>query len=171
VVWAATTTGLWRTQDGGETWNRCTFFNTDGGVFRMYRSTDAWQPLHRNMQIAQSYRLAIDPTANNDFVLMGNQDCGTYLNTSGTYVNILGADGMEVLVNPGNTQQIYMSTQNGTIVRSDDRGTTNPTSSVFNLTAACNICGCTENNSWTTPMRLRPGNNNHIYVGYNSVYF
>lgn len=146
------------------------FAATDGGVFRMNRSTDVWQPLHRNMQIAQSYRLAIDPTANNNFVLMGNQDCGTYLNTGSSYLSIFGGDGMEALVNPGNTQQIYLSTQNGGIARSDDRGTTTP-NGIFSAATASGICGCTENGSWTTPMRLRPGNNNHIYVGYNSVYF
>jgi hypothetical protein len=102
---------------------------------------------------------------------MDNQDCGTYLNTGAAYVNILGADCMEVLVNSDNTQQINMSTQKGTIFRSDDKGTTNPTYRAFNLTDAGNICGCTGNNSWTTPMRLRPGNNNPIYAGYTSVYF
>lgn len=146
------------------------FAATDGGVFRLNRSTDVWQSLHRNMQIAQSYRLAIDPTANNAFVLMGNQDCGTYLNTGAAYTNILGADGMEALVNPGNTQQIYLSTQNGPIFRSNDRGTTVPTP-IFSPNNANALCGCTEAGSWTTPMRLRPGNNAHIYVGYTAVYF
>jgi hypothetical protein len=102
---------------------------------------------------------------------MGNQDCGTYLNSGATYLNIAGADGMEALVNPGNTQVIYLSTQNGGIMRSDDRGATNPTG-IFNGAVANNNCGnCGETGAWTTPIRLRPGNNNHIYVGYESVYF
>lgn len=143
---------------------------SDGGVFRMDRTNDAFIPLHRNMQIAQAYRLSVDPAASPGFVLMGNQDCGTYLNTGTSYINIGGADGMESLINPGNTQDIYISTQNGPIFRSTDRGTTNATG-IFSPAAANTICSCGESADWTTPIRLRPGNNTHIYIGYTAVWF
>lgn len=143
---------------------------TDGGVFRLTRNDDTWQQLHRNMQIAQTYRMAVDPSSNASFVVMGNQDCGTYVNTGSTYTNILGADGMTPVINPGNTQVVYASTQNGGIFRTDNRGTTTPIG-IFSTNAANNLCSCGESSSWIAPLRLRPGNNTHIYVGYESVWF
>jgi hypothetical protein len=126
---------------------------TDGGIYRMTRSTDTWVDLHQNMQIAQTYRIGIDPTASAAFVTMGNQDNGTYKNSYGPYLSIGGGDGMETVVKPSNTNVIYLSTQNGNFYRSDDGGTTNGF-----------IRGGPGN--WTTPAVLRPGNDTHIYLGF-----
>jgi hypothetical protein len=142
---------------------------TDGGLYRMTRSSDTWTDLHQNMQIAQAYRIGIDPTASAAFVTMGNQDNGTYKNSGATYLSIGGGDGMETVVKPSNTNVIYLSSQNGSFRRSDNGGSTS--TSIFNSTIANTTCGCTDAGDWTTPAVLRPGNDNHIYIGYNNVYF
>ncbi len=129
---------------------------TDGGLYRMTRSTDTWTDLHQDMQIAQAYRIGIDPTASAAFVTMGNQDNGTYKNSGGTYLSIGGGDGMETIVKPSNTNVIYLSSQNGSFRRSDDGGS----SSASIRTGAGN---------WTTPAVLRPGNDTHIYIGYTNI--
>lgn len=129
---------------------------TDGGIYRMTRSTDTWVDLHQNMQIAQTYRIGIDPTASAAFVTMGNQDNGTYKNSYGPYLSIGGGDGMETVVNPSNTNVIYLSTQNGNFYRSDDGGTSNG----FIRSGPGN---------WTTPAVLRPGNDTHIYLGFVNI--
>lgn len=129
---------------------------TDGGLYRMTRSTDTWTNIHQDMQIAQAYRIGIDPTASAAFVTMGNQDNGTYKNSGGTYLSIGGGDGMETVVKPSNTNVIYLSSQNGSFRRSDDGGT----SSTSIRTGAGN---------WTTPAVLRPGNDTHIYIGYTNI--
>jgi hypothetical protein len=129
---------------------------TDGGLYRMTRSTDTWTELHANMQIAQAYRIGIDPTASAAFVTMGNQDNGTYKNSGGTYLSIGGGDGMETIVTPSNTNVIYLSSQNGSFRRSDNGGT----SSTSIRTGPGN---------WTTPAVLRPGNDAHIYIGYTNI--
>jgi hypothetical protein len=129
---------------------------TDGGIYRMTRSSDTWTNLHANMQISQPYRIGIDPTASAAFVTMGNQDNGTYRNTGAQYLSIGGADGMETIVTPSNTNVIYLSSQNGSFRRSDDGGAT----SVSIRTGAGN---------WTTPAVLRPGNDTHIYIGYTNI--
>ena len=149
--------------------NSFVFAATDGGVFRLSRNNDQWTALSRNMQIAQSYRLAVDPSASAGFVLMGNQDCGTYRNTGSAYTVIGGGDGMESLVRPSNSSVIYFSSQNGAIRRSDNSG--GSSTPLFGTATANGICGCTESAAWTTPMRLRPGNDQHIYVGYRSIWF
>jgi hypothetical protein len=129
---------------------------TDGGLYRMTRSTDTWTDLHQDMQIAQAYRIGIDPTASAAFVTMGNQDNGTYKNSGGTYLSIGGGDGMETVVTPSNTNVIYLSSQNGSFRRSDNGGT----SSTSIRTGAGN---------WTTPAVLRPGFDTHIYIGYTNI--
>lgn len=129
---------------------------SDGGVFRMTRSTDTWTRLHSNMQISQAYRLGIDPTATAGFVSMGLQDNGTYRNTGAQFLSIGGGDGMETVVKPSNTNVIYLSTQDGNFYRSDDGGATN----AFIRSGAGN---------WTTPAVLRPGFDTHIYIGYTNI--
>ena len=131
---------------------------SDGGFYRMTRSTDGWTNLHSNMQIAQAYRIGADPSASAGFVTMGNQDNGTYRNTGAQYLSIGGADGMESIITPSNTNVIYLSTQNGNFYRSDDGGATNG----FIRSGAGN---------WTTPAVLRPGNDTHIYIGYINIDF
>ena len=129
---------------------------SDGGFYRMTRSTDGWTNLHSNMQVSQPYRLSVDPTASAAFVTMGLQDNGTYRNTGAQFLSIGGGDGMETVINPSNTNVIYLSTQNGNFYRSDDGGSTN----TFIRSGSGN---------WTTPAVLRPGNSTHIYIGYVNI--
>jgi hypothetical protein len=141
----------------------------DGGIYRMTRSTDTWISLMDNMQTGQIYRLGIDPTASAAFVTVGLQDNGTYRNSGAQYLSIGGGDGMETIVKPSNTSVIYLSSQNGSFRRSDNDGSTS--TSIFNSTIANTTCGCTDAGDWTTPAVLRPGNDNHIYIGYSNIYF
>ncbi len=129
---------------------------TDGGIYRMTRSTDSWASLMSNMQTGQVYRMGIDPTASAAFVTVGLQDNGTYRNTGGQYLNIGGADGMETIVTPSNTNVIYLSTQSGAIYRTDNGGSSN-------------VLIRTGPGNWTTPAVLRPGFDTHIYIGYTNI--
>ncbi len=128
----------------------------DGGLYRMTRSTDIWTSLNNNMQTGQVYRMGVDPTASAAFVTVGLQDNGTYRNTGAQYLSIGGGDGMETVVNPSNTNVIYLSSQNGNFSRSDDGGTSN--------TPIRSGSG-----NWTTPAVLRPGFSTHIYIGYINI--
>jgi hypothetical protein len=129
---------------------------SDGGLYRMTRSTDGWVSIHNNMQIAQTYRLAVDPSSSAGFATMGNQDNGTYRNSGAQYLSIGGGDGMETVIKPSNNNVIYLSTQNGDFYRSDNGGVSN----TFIRSGAGN---------WTTPAVLRPGFDTHIYIGYINI--
>jgi hypothetical protein len=156
--WASTSTSNFAHADIFDLYCDATYLYcaSDGGLYRMTRSTDAWTNLHSNMQIAQAYRIGIDPTASAAFVTMGNQDNGTYRNTGAQYLSIGGGDGMETVVKPSNTNVIYLSSQSGDFYRSDDGGSTN----VFIRSGSGN---------WTTPAVLRPGFDTHIYIGYVNI--
>ncbi len=140
---------------------------TDGGLYRMTRSTNSWVDLQSNMQIAQTYRLAVDPAAG--FVTMGNQDNGSYKNTGAVYTCIGGGDGMETAIKPSNSNVIYYSSQNGSFARSDDGGSTS--TGIFDNTTANATCGCSDGGNWTTPIVLRPGFDTHVYIGYRNIYY
>jgi len=142
---------------------------TDGGVYRMTRSTDSWVQLNNDMQTAQVYRIAVDPTAAAAYVLNGTQDNGTYRNSGAVYLNIGGADGMESIIRPSNTNVVYVSSQDGGVVRSDDGGSNR--NGIFTVGEASGLCGCTEDSRWVTNFTLRPGNDQHIYVGYKAIWF
>lgn len=129
---------------------------SDGGIYRMTRSSDTWTSLMSNMQTGQVYRLGIDPTASAAFVTVGLQDNGSYRNSGVQYLSIGGGDGMETVVQPSNTNVIYLSSQNGNFYRSDDGGTSN----TFIRSGGGN---------WTTPAVLRPGFDTHIYIGYTNI--
>jgi hypothetical protein len=128
---------------------------SDGGIYRMTRSTDTWTNLHNNMQIAQTYRIGVDPISVG-FVTMGTQDNGSFRNSGAQYLSIGGGDGMETVIKPSNNNVIYLSNQNGNFFRSDNGGVSN----TF-------IRGGTGN--WTTPTVLRPGFDTHIYIGYVNI--
>jgi hypothetical protein len=143
---------------------------SDGGLYRMTRSTDVWTNIHNNMQIAQTYRIGVDPSSSAGFATMGNQDNGTYRNTGAQYLSIGGGDGMETVIKPSNNNVIYLSSQNGFFDRSDNGGTTS--SFIFGTTEASAACGgCVDGGNWTTPIVLRPGNDIEVYIGYRNIYY
>lgn len=143
---------------------------SDGGLYRMTRSNDNWVTLNNyDMQTAQVYRLGIDPTANADFVSTGLQDNGTYRNSGAVHLSIGGGDGMETIVKPSNTSVIYLSSQYGRFFRTDDGGLSR--TEIFSYNIASTVCNCNEDPAWTTPAVLRPGNDNHIYIGYKNIFY
>jgi hypothetical protein len=142
---------------------------TDGGIYRMTRSTDNWVQIHKNMQTGQAYRIGIDPTASAAYVLTGLQDNGTYKNSGAVYLNVGGADGMETAVRPSDADVVYVTSQDGNVVRSDDGGSNR--TGIFSVTAANNICACGDDSRWVTNFTLRPGSDQQIFVGYRSVWF
>jgi hypothetical protein len=156
--WASTSTSNFCHADIFDLYCDATYLYcaSDGGVYRMTRSTDGWTNLHNNMQIGQAYRLGIDPTASAAFATIGLQDNGTFRNTGAQYLSIGGGDGMETVIQPSNNNVIYLSTQNGNFYRSDNGGVSN----TFIRSGAGN---------WTTPAVLRPGFDTHIYIGYTNI--
>jgi hypothetical protein len=170
--WASTFTGDFSHADIFDLYCDATYLYcaSDGGLYRMTRSTDGWLNIHNNMQIAQTYRLGVDPSSSAGFATMGNQDNGTYRNSGAQYLSIGGGDGMETVVKPSNNNVIYLSSQNGFFYRSDNGGTTN--SFIFGTTEASAACGgCSDGGNWTTPIVLRPGNDIQVYIGYRNIYY
>jgi len=142
---------------------------TDGGIYRMTRSTDNWVQIHKDMQTGQAYRIGVDPSASAAYVLTGLQDNGTYKNSGAVYLNVGGADGMETAVRPSDPDVVYVTSQDGNVVRSDDGGSNR--TGIFSVATAGGLCGCTEDSRWVTNFTLRPGSDQQVFVGYKAVWF
>ena len=175
----------WYSADGGVTWtwrgqmdasgdavhadchylahnNGNIYYCNDGGI---YYSTDNgvnWIDLSNGLGITELYRLASsddDPC----LVVMGAQDNGTNL-IDGPFPDevmdqINGGDGMDCLIDPYDAETLYVSSQNGSLRYSHDRGVTKT-----NITPATLGSG-----AWVTPYELNPKKSKTLIAGYEDV--
>jgi len=142
----------------------------DGGVARTseivigssnsnYNWPTVWEERSNGMSITSFYRLGLSEMFPG-YVIAGAQDNSTFYNENGEWVNIIGGDGMEAMIDPDDTQIIYGSSQYGNWSKSTDGGRSfrgiRPTSQ--------------ESGGWTTPMVMDPENPTHLYAGYGNVW-
>lgn len=177
----------WESLDGGITWNivnhwygangvpavhadkhymefrdENTFFEAnDGGIYKTTNGGDSWVDLTDGMIISQIYKLGVSQTVS-DEVILGLQDNGSKLITSGTWYDVKGGDGMECLIDYTDVNVQYATYTNGQIDRTTDHW-----SNAVDISA--NIPGG-EDGAWVTPYLIDPENNQTIYVGYADVW-
>ena len=96
----------------------------DGGIYFSSDNGTNWTDMTGGMNISQLHHF--DGTEQDiDFMVGGLQDNGTSIFTGvDSMVNILGADGVDCVINPLNKNNIYAGTQQGSMRRSDDGGIT-----------------------------------------------
>ncbi len=144
---------------GTVTWAGC-----DGGLFRTSDGGVSWNDYCTNMAIAQIYRIGLSKFNTSTF-LTGWQDNGTSL-YNGSWTRVFGGDGMECIMDHSNPVNVYASLQYGGIYKSVDGGATfNPTPIVDNTGSGVNGQG-----DWTTPYVMDFNNNLSLLVGKGQVY-
>jgi photosystem II stability/assembly factor-like uncharacterized protein len=140
------------------------YLGCDGGV---YKSTDGGNTfLSANALIStiQFYRIASHPT-NRNIIIGGAQDNGNYRTLDGgaTPWNITTTgDGMECLFDHTDPNYVYVSTQNGNLLRSTSGGaygTFGMVSPVWDVTP-----------TWTTPWIIHPTDNNILYTASRRIW-
>jgi photosystem II stability/assembly factor-like uncharacterized protein len=130
--------------------------SSDGGVYRRIGTT--WSNISSNLAIAQPYGIGLSPT-NANMMVTGHQDNGTNLTTDGlTWRNISGGDGMIAFIDRTNTNNIFMTYQNGVLRRSTNGGTNSSTLRQV------------PNGYWVTPFIQDPQVATTIYAGGFNVY-
>jgi hypothetical protein len=131
---------------------------SDGGIYKSTDNADNWTDISNGLGIMQFYRIASSPT-NTTVWTGGSQDNGTTASQStGTLVSWLGADGMEGLVSPSNSSNIWGTSQRGRLYRSTNGGNSR--------TNLATIPG----NQWVTPLAMHPTNETIIFAGGTGVY-
>ncbi len=132
---------------------------SDGGVFRSTNFGSTWTDLTGGIAHTQIYRLAgYEPSVN--LQIFGTQDNGSNEWAGGASMeHMLGADGMDCMIDHANPLIYYSSTQNGGLRKSTDGG---------NSFTSIKPAGST--GSWVTPYVMNPGTSTTIYAGYSDVY-
>ncbi len=135
------------------------YSGSDGGIYRTsYAAQNTWTNLSTGLGIRQLYRIASSIT-NANVMAGGAQDNGTVVRQSGgNFVDWLGADGMDVIIDPTNHLRMIGTSQNGNIYR-----TTNGGNTYFSLTRPTT-------GNWITPLAWHPTSSTTAYGGWNAVY-
>lgn len=120
----------------------------------------AWQERSNGMIITSFYRIGLCQMFPG-YVVGGAQDNSSFYNRNGNWINFIGGDGMDCMINPDNPDIVYGSSQYGSLVRSDDGGDS------FNWIGP-NVGN--EKGEWTTPMIQDLNDPNIIFTGYGNVY-
>lgn len=191
---------VWHSTDGGSTWSICSHWNSncgtlnvtevhcdqhccefqnsstiflgnDGGIYRTTDAGSTWIDLSNSLTINQIYRMGNASQASNE-ILIGLQDNGTHLYTGGSWVSnaVLGADGMECTVDPGNINNQLAEYQYGQIIRCTDHWSQNWTWIDVRNNIRASAGNYSITGDWATPFMLDPNNNNHLYVGYDELW-
>jgi len=167
---------MFMSQDGSDSWNRIfsgvhpdqhavafgrenpdkIFIGNDGGVYLSQDSFHNTWDYKNGLGNYQFYTCAIDPS-NPNIIYGGAQDNGTLRLEEGIsdWEMIFGGDGFRTLIDPTNSNQIYVEYQYGNIFKSSDNGNT------FQFATS----GLGGEFNWNTPMAIDPNNSSVLYTG------
>lgn len=135
----------------------------DGGIFRTLNGGGTFQDISNNMEIAQIYKLSLNPQDQNE-VLTGWQDNGTNLKGGSNWDRVVGGDGMECIIDHTNPNNMYATIYYGRIYK-----TTNG-SSFGSVVMNSGGSGSDEDGAWVTPYVMSPSNSQKIAVAKNSMH-
>lgn len=138
-------------------WVKKTIYSgTDGGIYKSTDYGDNWTELSNGLGIRQFYRMSNSSTSTTR-ITGGAQDNGSSVKRITGWVDWLGADGMDCLFSPLDSNILWGTIQNGGLNRSLDSGK--------------NWINCTKPSAgnWITPLAIE-SNSNTIYGGWTGVY-
>jgi hypothetical protein len=131
----------------------------------LYTSTDgaaSFVDRTSGLGIREFYKIGVSKT-NPNVVSGGSQDNGTSVmrGANRAWVDWLGADGMETFVSWNNANNLYGTSQNGSMYRSTNQGTTRSS-----ISKPPDV----EDGAWVTPFEQDPQISNTIYVAFADVW-
>ena len=175
---------LYRTDSGGQVWMKTTgsdvhvdqhdlyidpnnsdymVLGNDGGLYISEDGGANWA--HKpSLPITQFYTCEVD-NSNPQRRFGGTQDNGTVRTTNGgndSWSLIWSGDGFRCLVDPTNSDYVYLESQNGRLRRSVSGG-------VPSFPALSGIFS-TDRRNWSTPVAFNPLNPNSLYYGTYRLY-
>ncbi len=137
------------------------YCGSDGGIFATTDGAANWVDITFGLEISQFYGFGSSET-NPDLIIAGAQDNGTNLWSNDDWKHVIGADGMEALIDWANPQIMYGSIQNGSLQKSTNGG--------GNFNGIAGQMTDVETGNWVTPFEIDPVDHNTLYAGYNNVW-
>lgn len=134
------------------------YAGTDGGIYKSTNTGNTWTDLSAGLGIRQFYRIGVSKT-NPDIVAGGSQDNGSSILKPSGWIDWLGADGMETIIDFTNPDIIYGTSQNGSLYKTTNGGA-----------SRLGISEPSGNGNWVTPWLMDPDNPTTLYLGYEEVH-
>lgn len=187
---------LWRTTDGGTNWeissmwsgnhndvttvhadqhdlwyddtNNEMYVGNDGGVYKSTDFGDNWIWIGSGIKGTQFYRFGISQLDSSVYI-GGAQDNGTKIHKSnGTWIDNIGGDGFEALVDNNNANIMFGSLYYGAFYKSTNAGIS--FKRINDLNNDNNYDDINESGAWSTPFIQQSTNSNTILLGMNNVW-
>ena len=136
------------------------FAGGDGGIFKSDDFGNSFTNLSAGLAIGQFYRIGTHPT-DEDVIVGGLQDNGSYIHYDGVWRHLFGADGMEALIDHTDPSTIFTQYQNGGIIRYSNHG---------NVIEHYVENTDNEFGGWITPYIMHPDDHNTLYFGFQNVW-
>lgn len=95
-----------------QTINGVFYMSTDGHFARSYDNGETWEHLSNGMGIRENYTLGVSQS-NHYRTMVGSQDNGTSIKHKDGWMEFWGADGMEAIIHPLNSDWMIGSNQYG----------------------------------------------------------
>jgi len=133
----------------------------DGGLYYTADTGATWVNISSGIAAAQIYKMGASRT-DKDKLIVGFQDNGTG-NYNGSWYTTYGGDGMDCEVDQTDSRYSYGELYYGDVFR------------VYNVNQQGKIAGngtngITESGAWVTPITLKEGSGNTMYIGYKNIW-
>jgi PKD repeat protein len=139
-------------------WGDRLYSGNDGGVFYSDNNGYEWTDISEGLSINQIYRMSTSPI-DPYLIGTGSQDNGCNFMINGSWRHLNGGDGMEVGIDPQNSNILYVSSQYGNVRRSTNGGN-----------SFTGIKPSSEEGAWVTPFKISYSSPNIIYAGYDNLW-
>lgn len=144
--------------------NNTIYSVSDGGIYKSKDNGDNWEHLSKGLGIRQLYKISCSKVAPSA-VTGGAQDNGTtFRQANGSWLEWLGADGMDTALSPTDGDVAVGTSQYGSLYRTTDGGKSQ------NGISKPKVNGVSVDGKWVTPIALHPFSHDTLFAGYNGVY-
>ncbi|MFM7839528.1 MAG: WD40/YVTN/BNR-like repeat-containing protein, partial [Chitinophagaceae bacterium] len=132
------------------------YSGSDGGIYKSIDNGDNWIDLSLGLGTRQFYRIANSKTSTK-LITGGAQDNGSSIYKSSGWIDWLGADGMDCIVSPLDSNLIWGTSQYGSLYRTSNGGSSYSGVSV------------PRSGNWVTPLAIE-STKNIIYGGWKGIW-
>lgn len=142
--------------------NNRLYIGNDGGIYWTENGGNTWALISNGLAISQAYKLGQSATED-DLVVNGYQDNGTYIIDGNEWHAIGGGDGMECAIDHTDPMYRYTTVYYGSVQRVygfNGQGTI----------AANGTNGITEEGAWVTPLLIDENDPNTMFIGYKNIW-